>query len=370
MDNNAVVQSYIENNYEEVSSLKDDGSVALIRNIVDGKYYVRKLKKVYNIDIYKTLVEKNIDGIPKIFEMYEGKDGLVIVEEYLEGETLDVFLQNGDAIGEDREAFISDTGIKLCKILEEMHLMNPPIIHRDIKPQNIMILGDKVYLLDFNISREFKGKGEKDTFVMGTPEFAAPEQFGFSESDARTDVYALGITIKYMADKLSVKSSKLNSIIKKAAAFDPRDRYQSVGELEKALMSQNGKTIRVFLRRFALPGFRQRKLTHIITAIFGYTFLTCILWDFHMGNSPYEGIYGVIYDRSGGIFLLFCVIMLIVYDFDYLGFRSKTCPWMRKIKNSFLKVILILAIDFAFLVMMFFLYVLFIATVCGGHEIA
>jgi hypothetical protein len=304
--------------------------------------------------------------MPKIYEVCEGENSLVVIEEYINGPTLREIMDN-ELIETDKAAGIARD---ITKILNNLHSQHPPIIHRDVKPSNIIIseVGD-VYLLDVNVAKWQREENE-DTRLFGTLYYAAPEQFGFSESDARTDVYALGITIKYMADKLSVKSSKLNSIIKKAAAFDPRDRYQSVGELEKALISQNGKTIKVFLRRFALPGFRQRKLTHIITAIFGYTFLTCILWDFHMGNSPYEGIYGVIYDRSGGIFLLFCVIMLIVYDFDYLGFRSKTCPWMRKIKNSFLKVILILAIDFAFLVMMFFLYVLFIATVCGGHEIA
>lgn len=87
----------------------------------------------------------------------------------------------------------------LCDILHKLHGNLPPIIHRDIKPSNIIFSSDGVVkLIDFNAARELRAEQNEDTRLMGTRRFAAPEQYGFGQSDPRTDIYALGITFYYM----------------------------------------------------------------------------------------------------------------------------------------------------------------------------
>ena len=130
------------------------------------------------------------------------------------------------------EWMLTNVIISVSKTLNKLHTLNPPIIHRDIKPENIIITDlAEIKLLDFNISRGFTGKADKDTVAMGTKGFAPPEQYGFKESDARSDIYSLGATIKYLMEKTHCKSEMLSEFIKKAMSFDPKDRFQNVIEV-------------------------------------------------------------------------------------------------------------------------------------------
>lgn len=150
------------------------------------------------------------------------------------------------------EWMLTNVIISVSKTLNKLHTLNPPIIHRDIKPENIIITDlAEIKLLDFNISRGFTGKADKDTVAMGTKGFAPPEQYGFKESDARSDIYSLGATIKYLMEKTHCKSEMLSEFIKKAMSFDPKDRFQNVIEViyfikhydddeTEALLSQAG----------------------------------------------------------------------------------------------------------------------------------
>ena len=371
MEKYDVVKSYIEDNYEQVQLLKDDGSVSIIRNTVDDKLYVRKHKKVYNLDIYKRLCDSRPEGVPTIYEIYEGDDELVIIEDYIDGVTLDKRVEElSGASDKEKEAFIVEIGTKLCEILSGLHNSKPPIIHRDIKPENVCISGDELYLLDFNISREYKGMDGKDTFVMGTPEYAAPEQFGFSESDARTDIYALGITLRFMRDKLGITSAKLDHIIEKATKFDPKERYKDANEVRAALRSKSGGTLKVLLKRYALPGFRQGKPINMAVAIAFYALWATCMYDFHMGNNYYEGIYGKIYDFTGWMIFFLMVAGTVLFDMNYLGIQTRLCPWLKtKIKNVFLRILILIGIDILYSAMVFLLGLLVTAIVCEGHAI-
>ncbi|MCR4846625.1 MAG: protein kinase, partial [Eubacterium sp.] len=320
------VKEYINSNYKLVKSLKRDGSVMIARCTIDDALYVVKNKKAYDSEIYKRLKEADIDGIPKVYEVLEEKDGLWVIEEFVQGRTLEEFFGDeyladvtgdsgkaaddkatnstatdgeGDSgkVADDKtssgvasedaapggaaaeselpdnvlEVSFDSTGINgiktendaaewmltnviisVSKTLNKLHTLNPPIIHRDIKPENIIITDlAEIKLLDFNISRGFTGKADKDTVAMGTKGFAPPEQYGFKESDARSDIYSLGATIKYLMEKTHCKSEMLSEFIKKAMSFDPKDRFQNVIEViyfikhydddeTEALLSQAG----------------------------------------------------------------------------------------------------------------------------------
>ncbi len=271
------VKEYINSNYKLVKSLKRDGSVMIAKCTIDDGLYVVKNKKAYDSEIYNRLKEADIDGIPKVYEVLEDKGGLWIIEEFVQGRTLEEFFGDdyladvtGEAglNGEDDakasngvdsneapdnvlEVSFDTTGVNgiktendaaewmltnvilsVSKTLNKLHTLKPPIIHRDIKPENIIITDlAEIKLLDFNISRGFTGTAEKDTVAMGTKGFAPPEQYGFKESDARSDIYSLGATIKYLMEKTRCESEMLSEFVKKAMSFDPKNRFQNMIEV-------------------------------------------------------------------------------------------------------------------------------------------
>ncbi|MCR5542512.1 MAG: protein kinase [Eubacterium sp.] len=225
------INSYIRNTYDLVEYLDKDNEVMLVRGKIDGKQYVVKMIKAYDRDIYDILKESDFDGIPKIYEMYENEKYIYVIEEYIQGTTLDIFFSNADYSG-NADWMIENVIVSICKILKNLHNNVPPIINRDIKPKNIIITDEgEVKLIDFNISRIFSGNSSKDTIAMGTPDYAAPEQFGLRESDVRSDIYGLGMTIKEIMKITNTESDKLNAFISKATELDPVNRFQNASEI-------------------------------------------------------------------------------------------------------------------------------------------
>lgn len=141
-------------------------------------------------------------------------------------------------------------GKALCLLLEQIHGMEPPVIHRDIKPENVILspTGEPC-LIDFDIAREYKSGQEADTVFMGTRCTAAPEQYGYAQTDERTDLYALGVTLRYMLTGSYEPSAleqadcpeRLKRCLQKAAAFSPDDRYRSAKEFRLALTGGEGR---------------------------------------------------------------------------------------------------------------------------------
>ena len=115
----------------------------------------------------------------------------------------------------------------------------PPIIHRDIKPENIFYNGYRVVLADFDIARSYKATQSKDTEVLGTVGYAAPEQFGFDETGVTADIYACGVLLNVLlTEELPYKKQAdgtYRKIVAKATSSSPEDRYQSAQEMMKAL---------------------------------------------------------------------------------------------------------------------------------------
>ena len=129
---------------------------------------------------------------------------------------------------------------QLCDILRTLHQQNPPIVHRDIKPSNLIVTYDgRLILIDFNTAKESEGDKGHDTVLIGTAGYAAPEQYGFSESKPTADIYAIGVLLNELLTGClpgqKEYKGRLSKIIQKCTHIDPVQRFQSVDELQQAL---------------------------------------------------------------------------------------------------------------------------------------
>lgn len=241
--------------YEELTKLNENkkSKIYLVRNKVDSKIYIKKVLTNYNFRIYEVLKEKNLKNIPKIYDIFEDDNALIVIEEYINGDTLKEILDREDIIKED---MVIDYIITLCDTLDKLHNLNPKVIHRDIKPSNIIISNDNILkLIDFDVSREYKENKSEDTVIQGTEEYAPPEQFGFIQTDERSDIYSTGILINVLTTgeypKNKLNKGKLGAIIKKCTEFSPNDRYQKVIDLKEELLKIKNNSGNVLINKMS-----------------------------------------------------------------------------------------------------------------------
>ena len=182
--------------------------------------------------------------LPRIEDCYERDDELVVVMEFVRGETLHEAVYRRDPSPQlAREVFPP-----LCDAVIELHEgFDPPLIHRDLKPTNAILSDAGLTLIDFGIAREYREGAEGDTTTFGTRAYAPPEQFGYGQTDVRSDVYALGMMLYYLlteevpsprlaggAFDLPAVPPPLRPVLARATAFDPAARYPSVRALREA----------------------------------------------------------------------------------------------------------------------------------------
>ncbi|CEI72415.1 serine/threonine-protein kinase [Romboutsia hominis] len=232
--------------YEELKTIhkSSKSEVILVHNNIKNKLYIKRLLKECNKDVYYALKNIKSENIPKIYEVFEIDNKLVVIEEFVNGKTLHEKLKETDHL---EEIEVINYIISLCDILNILHNLNPPIIHRDIKPSNIMISNDNVLkLIDFDISRNYKYGENMDTILLGTKGYASPEQFGFEQSDCRSDIYSLGIMMNVLTTGKHIKEVEnkglLENVIKKCTKISPDDRYQDVSALKSDLIKLIYKT--------------------------------------------------------------------------------------------------------------------------------
>lgn len=193
------------------------------------------------MEIMKKMADRKLSGIPKAYRIFEENGKVYLVREYIEGMSLaQMVLQKGGI----SEAEIYRLSRKICQTAEQFQNPDEPMIHRDIKPENIVVTpGGEVVFIDFGTMRSYKKDGSRDTFVVGTRGTAAPEQYGYTQTDQRTDVYAIGQTMLYMVsesyemNQLSecAVSRRMKKIIEKACSFEPDKRYGDAAQLRRAV---------------------------------------------------------------------------------------------------------------------------------------
>lgn len=216
---------------------KETGEKYLLKRSVAGQMGSLGIEKEQLERIGKLARQSELD---LTYWVEDGKEYLL--RRYIEGQNLEEYLER-HPVPEIME--VMDIAIQICGILKELHKMQPPIIHRDIKPQNLIL--DRcgtVHLIDFETSRNFDEHKQRDTRFYGTDITAAPEQYGYAQTDARTDIYAFGkvlcylLTGDYQVEACRQKSGRLCSIVAKCCAFDPNKRYQTIAEVEKLLLKE------------------------------------------------------------------------------------------------------------------------------------
>lgn len=221
----------------EINVIKNDQrqKITLMYDANTNKRYIQR--RIYDDkrDIYKTLEKINHPNIPKIFGVGFDSD-TVVVEEFIEGKSLRQLMDEGKAFSKRQ---IKSIAKQVVSAMAELHGCN--IIHRDIKPDNIIINGSgHVWLIDYDIARIWRGDIRKDTESRGTFGYAPIEQFGMLPTDFKTDIYAFGVTLSELLVRSGIKGSLLK-IAERCKKLDPAERYQTAKSVKSAIKYRNMK---------------------------------------------------------------------------------------------------------------------------------
>ena len=312
--------------YTEIYSF-DNSNKCLLINKDTNEIYIKKILDIYSESVIEFLKANNNIHFSKVIDYWKDDNKLIVIEEYIQGETLDRYLENSSLDNKEKEKIILD----ICDGLYFLHNAEPPIIHRDLKPSNILIDKDNVVkIIDYDAAKEFKKGLKRDTVLIGTPGVAAPEQYGFAQSDVRTDIYSLGLLIKQMFSN----DSKMLRIADKATKMDPNDRYSNVINLKNDIENPSLK-----LTLLPIPGFRTNTLLNKIISILGYAYILylSLFTKITIDNKPAKGL-PLIINRLC-IFLMFLTMIDLVFDWTHFFHNF---PWVyssNKKKSIFAKTI-------------------------------
>ena len=232
-----IYDSLLEAVHEEFDTLRvikksERGEVLIVRHRDSGTRYIFRL--FYgNSEVYQMLLDISCPNLPRIMEVGEKDGRTALLEEYVQGDTLGELLKGG---------FLSVAEAKqitrqLCQALWVLHSMG--VVHRDVKPDNVIIRGNEAVLIDFDASRVYKNEIQEDTQILGTTGFAAPEQYGLSQSDGRTDIYALGVLLNIMLTgehpSRKLAGGRMGRIVQKCTMVNPNKRYKNILHLMEIL---------------------------------------------------------------------------------------------------------------------------------------
>lgn len=191
-------------------------------------------------------------NLPKVYDYFSLPDKYYIIMEFVKGRTLEHILDLRQGRPVDERLALS-WALQICRAMHFLSVQKPlPVVFRDLKPSNIMITREgKVKLIDFGIARFFKEDKREDTFVYGTPGYAAPEQYGTGQTDVRSDLFSLGATLHHCLTGRNPSENPLDfddprslnpkltkgaaEIITKALHPEREKRFQSALDMKQAI---------------------------------------------------------------------------------------------------------------------------------------
>lgn len=341
--------------YQDLTELGGHHNVHLVKHNLTDEIYTKKILRRFSFDVYLQLQNAQLPGVPQIREMVLNGDSLILIEDYIHGPTLEQLLKQKGTFSEEEAC---DILLALCAILDKLHRLNPPVVHRDLKLSNIIRTeSGSIYIVDFDTARNYEPGQEQDTELLGTKEYAAPEQYGFGQSDARSDIYALGVILNRLLTgeypKHRLCEGTLQPVVARCIRMDPDARFQSVEELaavtktlfqrKKIFDSTNHrqkpasrKNIRQNPSRsekrtprkekpnpHRFPGFRTNNFAVNSLAMMGYLFLfvvSMITLPVSEQKTVFLTVFWAIYERIAFFLTLLAVIL---YNFDYMNIRTK-----------------------------------------------
>ncbi len=220
--------------FEEVRLLKESprGSVRLIRHRASGKQFILR-RFTGNGEVYRRLLDCSCRHLPLIYETAEREGKNLVIEEFVQVDTLDFLLADALFTPQETRKIVK----QLCQGLWVLHSM--AAVHRDVKPENVILRRNDAVLIDFDAARLHKPQAEADTQILGTTGFAAPEQYGLGQSDTRTDIYSLGVLMNVMLTgqhpSKKLAEGRLGRVIQRCTQVNPAKRYKNVLHLMEAL---------------------------------------------------------------------------------------------------------------------------------------
>lgn len=330
--------------YKTIATINEEHKIYIVQNINDRHIYVKKILDVYNLDVYQYLQKHHVKGTPYIYFIYEEEGSLIIIEEYVSGQTLEELLSRKYPFSVDE---IKDITVQLCTILGKLHSCNPAIIHRDLKPSNIIRKEDgQVVLLDLNAAKHFSSDKFEDTMLLGTKGYAAPEQYGFGTSNSQTDIYALGMVINTLLygkyTPVPYPACELTPVITKCIQLNPKERYKSVYDIRRQINVPTSDAIEEpkAWKSYLPPGYRQMKPLNVILATLGYIFIFWLSLTLEIKDST---IFNLFLER---IFCLLMFLGIVLISCDYLGVQKNFS--LCKSGNVLIRILGICLFDFIY----------------------
>ena len=226
----------------------------LVRRKSDGMQAVAKCydRKAFPLKPDVSLLrELDTEGLPKYYEEFSNDRMLCVVREYIDGTPLNNYAKEKTLT---KEEILSIAG-QLCDILDYLHAHKPSIIHRDVKPENIIVREDgRIVLIDFDIARTVSPESETDSVIFGTRGYAPPEQYGFEQTDRRADIFAFGVLLRWMMTG-SIRANpniridpSIQQTIDRCTAFSPEDRFDDIRQVKDSLKTAGKSVVRISKR--------------------------------------------------------------------------------------------------------------------------
>lgn len=273
----AVCNEFIYDNLKAVAELSRTTTLCMYEP-------TRTLYVVKQVDaackaFYERLAGIDHPRLAKLLYIDETDGRVSVVREYISGDSLAELLKGGRVLSEQKAKQIV---FQICEGLTALHDIG--LVHRDINPNNLVITSEgNVKIIDYGIVRSFAEEKSADTVILGTPGYAAPEQFGFSQSDAKTDLYAVGVLLNVMLTgelpSVRLAEGPLGRVVRKCTEIDASKRYQTARALGKAVWDGSAKEGRADRLLKNIPGLRCRHLFGVILSVIGYLFAFLVVYS-------------------------------------------------------------------------------------------